>query len=68
MATIITFVTLGALHNLTLCVSMFTGGFMTKTFELDNVIQLPLPVEVDETEWVYSEFPYKHLLPVLEAA
>jgi len=40
---------------------------MTKTFELDNVIQLPLPVEV-ETEWVYSEFPYKHLLPVLEAA
>ena len=41
---------------------------MTKTFELDNVIQLPLPVEVETEEWVYSEFPYKHLLPVLEAA
>ena len=42
---------------------------MTKTFELDNVIQLPLLVEVEgKTEWVYSEFPYKHLLPVLEAA
>ena len=42
---------------------------MTKTLELDNVLQLPLPVEVDtDTTWVYVEFPYKHLLPVLEAA
>jgi len=41
----------------------------TKTIQLDNVIQLPLPVEVDvDTTWVYVEFPYKHLLPVLEAA
>jgi len=39
-----------------------------ETLQLDNVIQLPLPVEVDETEWVYSEFPYKHLLPILEVA
>ena len=44
------------------------GDSVTKTFELDNVIQLPLPVEVETEEWVYSEFPYKHLLPVLEAA
>ena len=41
----------------------------TKTIQLDNVIQLPLPVEVDvDTTWVYVEFPYKHLFPVLEAA
>ena len=41
----------------------------TKTIKLDNVIQLPLPVEVEtETTWVYSEFPYKHLLPKVEAA
>ncbi len=42
---------------------------MTKTIKLDNVIQLPLPVEVEgETTWVYSEFPYKNIFPVLEAA
>ena len=42
---------------------------MTKTIQLDNVIQLPLPVEVEgEASWVYVEFPYKHLLPTLEVA
>ena len=47
----------------------------TKTIKLDaikgsvnleNVI--PLPCEWYREEWVYVEFPYKHLLPVLEVA
>ena len=45
----------------------------TKTIEIQNVIPLPplppLPCDDEEKEeWVYVEFPYKHLLPVLEAA
>ena len=43
----------------------------TKTIKLEtleNVILLPLPVTLSEEKWVYSEFPYKHLLPKLEAA
>jgi len=39
----------------------------TTKLELDNVIQL-IPNNNDNTSWVYSEFPYKHLLPVLEVA
>ena len=42
----------------------------TKTIKLEtleNVIPLPCR-ENSEEKWVYSEFPYKHLLPVLEAA
>ena len=41
----------------------------TKTIKLEileNVI--PLPCREPSEEWVYSEFPYKHLLPVLEVA
>ena len=45
----------------------------TKTIELtyspslENVIPLPCRETVDQ-EWVYVEFPYKHLLPTLEVA
>ena len=42
----------------------------TKTIKLEtleNVIPLPCR-EVSDEKWVYVEFPYKHLLPVLEAA
>ena len=44
---------------------------MTKTIKLEpinleNVI--PLPCVWSHDEWVYVEFPYKHLLPVLEVA
>ena len=37
---------------------------------LENVIPLIIKPcsQKDGKEWVYSEFPYKHLLPVLEAA
>jgi len=45
----------------------------TKTIKLEtleNVIPLIIkPCEKqDREEWVYVEFPYRHLLPVLEAA
>ncbi len=43
----------------------------TKTIKLEtleNVIPLPCRENSDDDQWVYSEFPYKHLLPVLEAA
>ena len=45
---------------------------MTKTIKLEsihleNVIPLPCRETVDQ-EWVYVEFPYKHLLPILEVA
>jgi len=40
----------------------------TKTIQLENVIPLPCREVSDEGQWVYIEFPYKHLLPVLEAA
>ena len=42
----------------------------TKTIKLEileNVIPLPCR-ENSEEKWVYVEFPYKHLLPVLEVA
>ena len=36
---------------------------------IDNVIPLPIRKETEVNgEWVYSEFPYKHLLPKVEAA
>ena len=45
----------------------------TKTIKLDkealsleNVI--PLPSVRTNEKWVYVEFPYKHLLPILEVA
>ena len=44
----------------------------TKTIKLEmleNVIPLPIREESEVNgKWVYVEFPYKHLLPVLEAA
>ena len=44
----------------------------TKTIKLEileNVIPLPNRENSEEKEkWVYVEFPYKHLLPKLEAA
>ena len=45
----------------------------TKTIKLEtleNVIPLIIKPDTqkDCQEWVYSEFPYKHLLPKLEAA
>ena len=44
---------------------------VTKTIKLEtleNVIPLPCREVSDEGQWVFVEFPYKHLLPVLEAA
>ena len=40
------------------------------TISLENVIPLIIKPDTqkDCQEWVYVEFPYKHLLPVLEAA
>ena len=35
---------------------------------LDNIIPLPCREVSDEGQWVFVEFPYKHLLPTLEAA
>ena len=37
---------------------------------IDNVVPLIIKPDTQQDcqEWVYSEFPYKHLLPVLEAA
>ena len=43
----------------------------TKTIKLEileNVIPLPCREVSDEGQWVFVEFPYKHLLPVLEVA
>jgi hypothetical protein len=44
----------------------------TKTIKLDTAINLEnvilLPEVRTKEKWVYSEFPYKHLLPKLEAA
>ena len=40
---------------------------LTYSTSLGNVIPLPSREPVDQ-EWVYVEFPYKHLLPVLEVA
>ena len=44
----------------------------TKTIKLEileNVIPLPIREESEVNgQWIYVEFPYKHLLPVLEAA
>ena len=38
--------------------------------DLENVIPLIIKPDTqkDCQEWVYVEFPYKHLLPVLEVA
>jgi len=36
------------------------------TIGLENVI--PLPSVRTNEKWVYVEFPYKHLLPILEVA
>ena len=45
---------------------------MEKTTEiiigLENVVPLPCREVSDENQWTYVEFPYKHLLPVLEAS
>jgi hypothetical protein len=36
---------------------------------IDNVIPLIIkPCKKDSEEWVFVEFPYKHLLPKVEAA
>jgi hypothetical protein len=36
---------------------------------LENVVPLIIkPYEKDSEEWVFVEFPYKHLLPKVEAA
>ena len=36
---------------------------------IDNVIPLTIkPCKKDSEEWVFVEFPYKHLLPKVEAA
>ena len=36
---------------------------------LENVVSLPIREETEvNSQWVYVEFPYKHLLPVLEVA
>ena len=40
----------------------------TKTIQLENVIPLPCREVSDEGQWGFVECPYKHLLPVLEAA
>ena len=53
--------------------NMIVGDSMkTKIIKLEileNVIPLPNRDNSEEKEkWVYVEFPYKHLLPVLEAA
>ena len=46
----------------------------TKTIKLDNQVSLENVIPLlcrensDDGQWVYVEFPYKHLLPVLEAA
>ena len=45
----------------------------TKTIKLEtleNVIPLPCRDQKsdDENQWVFVEFPYKHLLPKVEAA
>ena len=33
-----------------------------------NVIELPITKTEDKRDFIYTEFPYKHLLPKLEAA
>ena len=54
--------------------NMIVGDSMkTKIIKLEtleNVIPLIIKPDTqkDCQEWVYVEFPYKHLLPVLEAA
>ena len=54
--------------------NMIVGDSMkTKIIKLEtleNVIPLIITPDTqkDCQEWVYVEFPYKHLLPVLEAA
>ena len=54
--------------------NMIVGDSMkTKIIKLEtleNVIPLIIKPDTQQDcqEWVYSEFPYKHLLPVLEAA
>ena len=43
----------------------------TKTIQLEtleNVIPLPCREVSEEGQWAFVEFPYKHLLPVLEVA
>ena len=36
---------------------------------IDNVLQFPNREKSEETEtFIYVEFPYKHLLPILEVA
>ena len=40
----------------------------TKSIQLENVIPLPCGEVSDEGQWGYVEFPYKPLLPTLEAA
>ena len=42
----------------------------TKTIKLETLENvIPLIIKPYESEeWVYVEFPYRHLLPVLEAA
>ena len=46
---------------------METKTIKLESINLENVIPLPCR-ENSEEKWVYSEFPYKHLLPVLEVA
>ena len=33
-----------------------------------NVIELPITKTEDKRDFIYTEFPYKHLLPKVEAA
>ena len=49
---------------------METKTIKLESINLANVIPLIIKPDTqkDCQEWVYVEFPYKHLLPVLEAA
>ena len=49
---------------------METKTIKLESINLENVIPLIIKPDTqkDCQEWVYIEFPYKHLLPVLEAA
>ncbi len=47
---------------------METKTIQLESIQLENVIPLPCREVSDEGQWVFVEFPYKHLLPVLEVA
>ena len=52
---------------------MFIGGFEWKIQQKililpSNVIELPITKTEDKRDFIYTEFPYKHLLPKLEVA